>query len=461
MTDYLPFTRPGTAARFCAPVPLIVLPTLAVTSPGARAPGLPLPATLGNALLDREVLPKGALSFAAPAFTAGRGPVLMAGTCVWGRTRRTGGTTASGAAEEVSGSAARAPSNVGEACARSARTAAAAKRTDAQRVEQADMSAPMDERHCGSVPLRNAAKQLAAMHRCLLLHAREVIDKRRTGRAHSSATIFLLGSAYRAAAAERKARMEQTGVGLRRALHGWAMATLICGLGVVSSERGVAAEPTANDEQICLDEEVQAPLRIPACSRVAQDAGRPNGVRASALVARAQLAAAAGDHARAVNDYTAAIGLDAKDPSAWMGRGSAQEALGQLEKALADYDEAIRLNPKDASGYYNRAGAYDQKGDSERALADYDMALNLDSNFASAYNNRGLVYYNLGNYDKAVEDYTAALAVTPDDADVYYNRGAAYEQMGEDEKAAADYRKALELNPGHQEAKASLQDLEE
>ena len=47
-----------------------------------------------------------------------------------------------------------------------------------------------------------------------------------------------------------------------------------------------------------------------------------------------------------------------------------RQSLGETDKAIADYTAAIRLDPKMASAYLGRAFAYEAKGDSDKQIDD-------------------------------------------------------------------------------------------
>jgi len=105
--------------------------------------------------------------------------------------------------------------------------------------------------------------------------------------------------------------------------------------------------------------------------------------------------AASGDHARSIEDYSAAIRLDAQYALAYQGRGDAYARTGQPERALKDYGEAIRLNPKNAYAYYSRGLAHAEKRDYQRAIEDMTEAVGLKPDFALALRQRGMNFQKL------------------------------------------------------------------
>lgn len=89
-----------------------------------------------------------------------------------------------------------------------------------------------------------------------------------------------------------------------------------------------------------------------------------------------------GQFEKAVQDFTAAVGLDSEDYGAYVLRGHARTELGAWDKAATDYTKAIELAPDDnrellGTLYRFRAAAYEQSGRQTLAQADDRRADNL------------------------------------------------------------------------------------
>ena len=125
--------------------------------------------------------------------------------------------------------------------------------------------------------------------------------------------------------------------------------------------------------------------------------------------------AASGDHARSIQDYSAAIRLDAQYALAYQGRGDAYARTGQPERALQDYGEAIRLNPKNAYAYYSRGLVLAGTGDHQRSIEDLNEAIGRKPDFALAFRHRGMSRQQLGQVERAVADFDAAIRLDPRD----------------------------------------------
>jgi tetratricopeptide (TPR) repeat protein len=148
-----------------------------------------------------------------------------------------------------------------------------------------------------------------------------------------------------------------------------------------------------------------------------------------------------------VADYTEAIRLDPKDPSAYVGRGYAWIAKTEYDKALSDFNEAIRLDPKVAEFYAGRGNAWIGKREYDKALADFNAVSRLNPKDPSAYYNRGLARFAKGEYDKAISDCNEAIRIDPQYAVAYAFRGGVWLFKGDKEKALADFNEAIRLNP--------------
>lgn len=78
---------------------------------------------------------------------------------------------------------------------------------------------------------------------------------------------------------------------------------------------------------------------------------------------------------------------------------------GNYEEAIIVFTAAIEIDPKQASAYVGRGNAYIGKGETEEnlaaALADYQSALELDDACVDAYLGLADVYIRSGDFDKA------------------------------------------------------------
>lgn len=101
-----------------------------------------------------------------------------------------------------------------------------------------------------------------------------------------------------------------------------------------------------------------------------------------------------------------------RESSEWMRRnalGKRAAARGDAALALAEFSHAIAANPSVAVLYANRGGARLQAGDPKGAVADCRAALGIDPRCLEALVNRAEARKELGEWSGAADDYAAAL----------------------------------------------------
>ncbi|MGD9502463.1 MAG: tetratricopeptide repeat protein [Methyloceanibacter sp.] len=174
---------------------------------------------------------------------------------------------------------------------------------------------------------------------------------------------------------------------------------------------------------------------IPACDRAIQS-GRFSGADLATLYRdRAIERTGKDDVDGAIDDYTEALRIDAKNIAAFNDRGELYRRKGDYDRAIEDYGEAIALDPKQPVPINNRGLAYESKGEHGRAIADFDAAIGLDPTSAKYLANRGNAYRAKGEPGRAKEDYTKALSLNPD-ADQKQRIEAALAELGSASPAA-------------------------
>jgi tetratricopeptide (TPR) repeat protein len=160
------------------------------------------------------------------------------------------------------------------------------------------------------------------------------------------------------------------------------------------------------------------------------------------------------DHYRAIDDFTAAIRLDAKLPFAFINRGISWVMVGAYDRAIDDFANGLRIDPRNARAYNNRGGAYRDRGEFDRAMADFNKALALDPKLADALFNRGTLYMQKEDYNRAIADYTAVIRQTPKDILALAVRGRAWSGKEDLGRAKADFEAALAVSAEDERSKA-------
>jgi tetratricopeptide (TPR) repeat protein len=135
-----------------------------------------------------------------------------------------------------------------------------------------------------------------------------------------------------------------------------------------------------------------------------------------------------GELRQAIDDYSRALELDAKDILAHMGRGQVFAECGEFSKAIEDLNftvEHLEQAPITDAAWRTQVQAY-------------------------SLNGRAVAHAGLGNFERALEEFEQSISLCPDNAWVYFNRAMAYENTGQKAKAVADYKLALQKTiPAH------------
>jgi len=107
--------------------------------------------------------------------------------------------------------------------------------------------------------------------------------------------------------------------------------------------------------------------------------------RQATLVNRGILRARLHDHLGALDDYAAALAINADDGEAYLNRSASLIALRRFGDAIDDASKAIALHSARLEiAYYNRAVANEGLGNFGAAYQDYRQALQIEPRFAAA-----------------------------------------------------------------------------
>jgi len=187
----------------------------------------------------------------------------------------------------------------------------------------------------------------------------------------------------------------------------------------------------------------------------------------------------AGNHAKAIENYTYATELDPKNPIFYTNRSTAYFKMEKFDKSLRDANKAIKCDPKWAKGYYRKGVVLMEMNQHKEALPALEKASKLKPDNVSfsnavaackAHNMKGMSgaeilkmeaneLFKSGRIEDAIKKYTQAIAACKDNdkdklikADIYANRAACHRQLYASKKVVADCTSALEYNPRHVKA---------
>jgi tetratricopeptide (TPR) repeat protein len=244
----------------------------------------------------------------------------------------------------------------------------------------------------------------------------------------------------------------------------------------------------------------EAEAAIEACTRLYETGSLGPRNRAIALGNRGAALKFLGRYDRAMGDFTAAIGLDPRNPRYFCQRGDALRTKRAFKDAIADYTAALSRAPGSLCGYHGRAQAYLAQGNTQQALAevarglrakpgnlqllvlrgrankqaklydaaftDFSQALTPQSQSslrpddrATIRSERALVLLKLDRSVDAKADVIEALRIAPENAAVIATMGSIDEQLGREPEAIASYSRALAIKPDLEDAKRALERL--
>jgi superkiller protein 3 len=183
--------------------------------------------------------------------------------------------------------------------------------------------------------------------------------------------------------------------------------------------------------------------QITACNEIL----RANPSDVSALGNRGIGFRIAGDYARAIADFDAAIRLKPGIAGYYLERALALDARGDHRLALADFDEALSHDPTLVQAHFGRAVALEATGQRDLSAVSISNAMRLDRNMVGAlFMQRAYELKAARHHDEAISAFGKAIDINADWPLAYCGRGAAFDDQGKAENAIADYQKCLEFS---------------
>ena len=243
-------------------------------------------------------------------------------------------------------------------------------------------------------------------------------------------------------------------------------------LTVAASAWAVASVANADhfsyrDDHQCADTP-DAEAAIEACTRLYENGSLGPRNRAIALGNRGVALKFLGRYDRAIGDFTAAIGLDPRNPQYFCQRGDALRKKRAFKDAIADYTAALSRAPGSLCAYHGRAQAYLAQGNTQQALAEVATGLRTKPASLQLLVLRGRANKQAKLYDAAFTDFSQALAsksqssLRPDDrATIHSERALVLLKLDRSADARADVDKALRIAPQNASAIATMGSIDE
>jgi tetratricopeptide (TPR) repeat protein len=128
------------------------------------------------------------------------------------------------------------------------------------------------------------------------------------------------------------------------------------------------------------------------------------------------------DYKGAIEDFTAAISMDAEDSESYFYRGKIYYREKNREMAEADFSDAISIEPENPDYYLARGQARYVSQNLDAAIADFTVTISLDPEFASGFYHRGIALQRLGRIQEACPDLLKALNMGMKEAKVAWEK---------------------------------------
>jgi serine/threonine protein kinase/tetratricopeptide (TPR) repeat protein len=127
----------------------------------------------------------------------------------------------------------------------------------------------------------------------------------------------------------------------------------------------------------------------------------------------------------------------------WSLRGNLYLAKDEFAKAAEEFSQAIKLQADHGDAWTGRAYAYFHLQQWEKAASDFSKAIALDPQVHGNWLHRGHAHLQLAEWHNAAADFTKVIDGWPDDPSGGYWRALAYAQLNQPDKAVADLRRAI------------------
>jgi tetratricopeptide (TPR) repeat protein len=166
---------------------------------------------------------------------------------------------------------------------------------------------------------------------------------------------------------------------------------LLAVIPVVLNAQSMTVLSTGGDARACsfaaeLSERLN-PSRsdLDSCNRALDEVHLTRRDRAATFVNRGILQSRLDRYQDALNDYNAALEIEANLPQAWNGKGNLYYLAERYDDAIAAYERALELKlPELQVAHYNLGLTYEKLGDSAAAERSYNTALEIAPDWAPA-----------------------------------------------------------------------------
>lgn len=152
-------------------------------------------------------------------------------------------------------------------------------------------------------------------------------------------------------------------------------------------------------------------------------------------------------HAKALEQYHAALSLDPHAPFAYLGLAWAHRERGDLTAAKDALTQAKRLAPGLGSVDLSLGQVAEREGDHEGALCHYERAMLLGEEVAFDLQRLGAALIDAKRYEQGKKVLERVFALTPRNSNVAWNLAVACLRLNSPDEALFYLNRVLELSP--------------
>ena len=165
-----------------------------------------------------------------------------------------------------------------------------------------------------------------------------------------------------------------------------------------------------------------------------------------------QAAYAAGDGARALEQYRLAVERNPNDADARTAMGQMLIRLSRVDDAVAQFQRAVELDGQRPAQHSNLAAALAQLRRWDEAIASYRRAQQITPNDPGLALELAKALNGKGDYAAAVGEFQKVIGADPGNAAVRISLAESYEALNQPQQAAAAYGEYLKLAPNGPDA---------
>lgn len=163
-----------------------------------------------------------------------------------------------------------------------------------------------------------------------------------------------------------------------------------------------------------------------------------------------------GQFAEAKAEYDMTIAKAPNHAKALCNRGLCLRRMGNLDGAIQDYQAALNLDAKDTVTLRNLAMAQKDKGDFEGALRTFDLLSTLEPNDKAVLGDYALGLMSRDRFEEAIQVLKRLNSLDPGDPDNYYYLGECHYALNDFANAINAWTTAVVYDPRHAGANKGL-----